>query len=128
MMADASVTTPLPSRPARRPAQRSSMSAAVAAAHYAATKGGVLGLARSLALETARDNIRVNVVSAGITDTPQPRRNMSEDDMFSRAAAIPLGRIGRAEDMVEAALFLLRDDASFVTGQDIRVNGGRALF
>jgi NAD(P)-dependent dehydrogenase (short-subunit alcohol dehydrogenase family) len=96
--------------------------------HYAATKGGVLGLARALALEVAADNIRVNVVSPGITDTPQPRGNFSEAYMLCRAQDIPLRRIGQPEDMAEAALFLLQDDSSYVTGQDIRVNGGARLF
>jgi len=97
-------------------------------AAYAATKGGVLGLARSLALDHARAGIRANTISPGITDTPQPRGNLSEDDIYSRAENIPLGRIGMPDDMVEAALFLLSDEASFVTGQDIRVNGGAGLF
>ncbi len=101
---------------------------AIDGAHYAATKGGVLGLARSVALETAADGIRVNIVSPGITDTPQPRGNMTEDEMFSRAAAVPLGRIGSVDDMVEAVLFLLSDDASFVTGQDLRITGGARMF
>ncbi len=96
-------------------------------AHYAATKGGVLGLARALALETAQDNIRVNTVSPGVTDTPQPRGHRTQADLDAMAAAIPMGRIGRAEDMAEAALFLLEDDSSFVTGQDIRVNGGGTM-
>jgi NAD(P)-dependent dehydrogenase (short-subunit alcohol dehydrogenase family) len=103
-------------------------SGAADGAHYAATKGGVLGLARSVALETAGEGIRVNVLSPGVTDTAQPRGNMSEEELFSRAAAIPMGRIGHTSDMVEAALFLLSDDASFVTGQDLRVNGGGRLF
>jgi NAD(P)-dependent dehydrogenase (short-subunit alcohol dehydrogenase family) len=97
-------------------------------AHYAATKGGVLGLARSVALETAGEGIRVNVLSPGVTDTAQPRGNMTEEELYGRAASIPLGRIGRTGDMVEAALFLLSDDASFVTGQDLRVTGGARLF
>ena len=103
-------------------------SGAADGAHYAATKGAVLGLARSVALETAADGIRVNVVSPGVTDTPQPRGNMTEDQLFSRAAAVPLGRIGRVNDMVEAAMFLLSEDASFMTAQDLRVNGGARLF
>ena len=53
---------------------------------------------------------------------------MSEDELFSRSTAIPMGRIGLTSDMVEAALFLVSDDASFVTGQDLRVNGGVRLF
>jgi NAD(P)-dependent dehydrogenase (short-subunit alcohol dehydrogenase family) len=103
-------------------------SGAADGAHYAATKGGVLGLARSVALETAADSIRVNVVSPGVTDTPQPRGNMTEDQLFSRAATVPLGRIGHVDDMVEAAMFLLSGDASFMTAQDLRVNGGARLF
>jgi NAD(P)-dependent dehydrogenase (short-subunit alcohol dehydrogenase family) len=101
---------------------------AVKGAHYAATKGGILGLARSLAIEVANDNIRVNVVSPGITDTPQPRANVSEEYLAARAREIPLKRIGKPEEMAEVALFLLQDDASYVTGQDIRVTGGGRLF
>ena len=91
---------------------------------YAATKGGVLGLARGMALDVAADNIRVNVISPGVTDTPQPRGHRSQADLDVMAAANPMGRIGEPEDMAETALFLLEDDSSFVTGQDIRVNGG----
>ena len=94
---------------------------------YAATKGGVLGLARGMALDVAADNIRVNVISPGVTDTPQPRGHRSQADLDAMAAANPMGRIGAPEDMAEAALFLLEDDSSFITGQDIRVNGGGML-
>jgi NAD(P)-dependent dehydrogenase (short-subunit alcohol dehydrogenase family) len=97
-------------------------------AAYAASKGGVLGLARSLALEVAQEGIRVNTLSPGISDTPQPRGHMSEAELFGRAATIPLGRIGTVEDMAEACLFLLGEDSSFLTGQDLRVNGGAALW
>ena len=97
-------------------------------AAYAATKGGVLGLGRAIALDHARAGIRANIISPGITDTPQPRGNLTEEDIYGRAEHIPLGRIGMPDDMVEAALFLLGDDASFVTGQDIRINGGAGLF
>ena len=100
---------------------------AAGGAHYAATKGGVLGLARAMALETARDGIRVNVISPGVTDTPQPRGHRSQADLDAAAAANPMGRIGEPEDMAEAALFLMEDDSSFVTGQDIRINGGRLM-
>lgn len=97
-------------------------------AAYAATKGGVLGLGRAIALDHARAGIRANIISPGITDTPQPRGNLTEDDIYGRAENIPLGRIGQPQDMVETALFLLSEDASFVTGQDLRVNGGAGLF
>ena len=97
-------------------------------AHYAATKGGILGLCRTLALETARDGIRVNVVSPGVTDTPQPRGHSTDEELYAKAAKVPLGRIGQPEDMASAVLFLLSDDASYITGQDMRVTGGAGLF
>lgn len=97
-------------------------------AQYAATKGGVYGLMRAVALETAASNVRVNCVSPGIADTPMPHAVMPEGTMEQRAAANPMGRIGTAQDMANAAMFLLSDDASYVTGQDFRVNGGTGLF
>ena len=97
-------------------------------AHYVATKGAVLGLARSLALEVAECNIRVNVVSPGLVDTPQPRGHAGGfAAMQAKASAIPLGRIGQAGEVAEAILFLLSNDSSYVTGQDIRVNGGSQM-
>jgi NAD(P)-dependent dehydrogenase (short-subunit alcohol dehydrogenase family) len=101
---------------------------AMDSAAYATAKGGVLGLCRALALDHARAGIRANVVSPGIADTEMPRRVMAEADLFAKGDNIPMGRIGMPEDMVEAAYFLLSDDASFITGQDIRVNGGAGLF
>lgn len=97
-------------------------------AHYASSKGGILGLARAVALESAADNIRVNTISPGITDTPQPRTFLSDGDFEARRARIPLGRIGQVEDMVDACMFLLSDQSSFLIGQDIRVNGGASLW
>lgn len=97
-------------------------------AHYAATKGGVYGLMRVLALETATDGIRVNCVSPGIADTPMPNAVYDRSILDLRASANPLGRIGTALDMANAALFLLDEENSFMTGQDIRVNGGVGLF
>ena len=97
-------------------------------AHYAASKGGILGLARALAVEAAADNIRVNAISPVITDTAMPRAVVSEAYMQSRKDHIPLGRIGDVQDMVEACLFLLGDDSSYMTGQDLRVNGGSTLW
>lgn len=97
-------------------------------AHYAASKGGILGLTRALAVEAAADNIRVNAISPVITDTPMPRAVVSDAYMQSRKDHIPLGRIGDVQDMVEACLFLLSDDSSYMTGQDLRVNGGSTLW
>ena len=97
-------------------------------AHYAASKGGVLGLARTLALEVAHENIRVNTISPGIVDTPQPRGYLSEEELQARGKRIPLGRIGKVEDIVESCLFLLGEESSYFTGQDIRVSGGLGLW
>lgn len=97
-------------------------------AHYAASKGGILGLARALAVETAADNIRVNTISPVITDTAMPRAVVSDEYMQSRKQHIPLGRIGEVPDMVQACLFLLSDDSSYIVGQDLRVNGGSTLW
>jgi len=91
---------------------------AIDGAHYAASKGGILGLARSLGVETATDNIRVNTISPGLTDTAQPRA----------VGCIPLGRIGDVQDMTEACMFLLSEESSYVVCQDIRVNGGASLW
>ncbi|MBI3054450.1 MAG: SDR family oxidoreductase, partial [Betaproteobacteria bacterium] len=91
---------------------------AIDGAHYAASKGGILGLARSLAVETATDNIRVNTISPGVTDTARPRA----------FGCIPLGRLGDVHDMTEACMFLLSEESSYVVCQDIRVNGGASLW
>ena len=97
-------------------------------AHYAASKGGILGLSRALAVEAAADNIRVNAISPVITDTPMPRAVVSKEYLLSRKDKIPLGRIGDVQDMVEACLFLLSEDSAYMTGQDLRVNGGSTLW
>jgi NAD(P)-dependent dehydrogenase (short-subunit alcohol dehydrogenase family) len=96
-------------------------------AHYAAATGGILGLARTLALEVAHENIRVNTISPRITDTAQSHRSVSEAET-AHSAQIPLGRLGRVDDLVEACLFLLSEESSYFTGQDIRVNGGAPLW
>lgn len=97
-------------------------------AHYAAAAGGMLGLARTLALEVAHEHIRVNTVSPGIVVASQPMAPASEADVAAAGLQIPLGRIARVDDMVEACLFLLSDESSYLTGQDIRVNGGTPLW
>ena len=97
-------------------------------AAYAATKGGILGLARAMALDVAADNVRVNTVSPTIADTAMPRANLSDEQMQVRADASPMKRLGMPLDMAEAAIFLLDPDNSYMTGADIRVNGGSTLF
>jgi NAD(P)-dependent dehydrogenase (short-subunit alcohol dehydrogenase family) len=93
-------------------------------AHYASSKAGVVALTRVLALEWAPDRITVNAVAPGVTDTAQPRSFYSADDLDAMATRIPVGRLGQPEDIVPAVLLLCADEASYVTGQTVHVNGG----
>jgi NAD(P)-dependent dehydrogenase (short-subunit alcohol dehydrogenase family) len=95
--------------------------------HYVASKGGVVSLTRQMALELAPHRIRVNAVAPGLTDTAQPRYGSTEEEIAEMAAANPLGRIAEPEDIARAALFLASDDAGFVTGHTLHVNGGSYL-
>ena len=92
--------------------------------HYVASKGGVLSMTRAMALELARYRIRVNAIAPGLTDTAQPRYGMSETELAAAARMIPLGRMAEPEDVARAALFLASNEARFITGQTMHVNGG----
>jgi NAD(P)-dependent dehydrogenase (short-subunit alcohol dehydrogenase family) len=92
--------------------------------HYVASKGGVLSMTRAMALELAPYRIRVNAIAPGLTDTAQPRYGSGEAELAEAARAIPLGRMARPEEIARAAVFLASDDAGFVTGQTLHVNGG----
>jgi NAD(P)-dependent dehydrogenase (short-subunit alcohol dehydrogenase family) len=95
--------------------------------HYCASKGGLLSMTRQVALELAPYRIRVNAIAPGLTDTAQPRYGMGENELYAAGAAIPLGRIAQPDDIARAAVFLASDDAGFVTGQCLHVNGGAYL-
>ena len=94
-------------------------------AEYSVSKTGVWMLTRVLALELAPHHIRVNTVAPGVIDTPMAL-GLSQDE--ERRAAferfVPLGRLGEAEDIAEATLFLLSDHASYITGQILHPDGG----
>jgi NAD(P)-dependent dehydrogenase (short-subunit alcohol dehydrogenase family) len=96
-------------------------------AHYSASKGGIIALTKSLAHDWAGYGIRVNCVIPGITDTAQPRVEMGDNELYAMGARIPLGRIGQPQDIAAAVAFLLGDDAAYVTGQSIAVNGGAIM-
>ena len=96
-------------------------------AHYSASKGGIIALTKSLAHDWAGYGIRVNCVIPGITDTAQPRVEMGDNELYAMGARIPLGRIGQPQDIAAAVAFLLSDDASYMTGQSIAVNGGAIM-
>jgi NAD(P)-dependent dehydrogenase (short-subunit alcohol dehydrogenase family) len=95
--------------------------------HYVASKGGVLSLTRAMALELAPYRIRVDAIAPGLTDTAQPRYGSTEAEIAEMARAIPLGRIARPDDIARAAVFLASENAGFVTGQTLHVNGGSYL-
>jgi NAD(P)-dependent dehydrogenase (short-subunit alcohol dehydrogenase family) len=92
-------------------------------AAYQAAKGGVLALTRALALEVAKDNIRVVAILPGAIDTPAVR--ISQDiDVSDLEAAIPMKRLGKPIEIANTALFLASDEASYITGAGILVDGG----
>ncbi|MBO1330429.1 SDR family NAD(P)-dependent oxidoreductase [Streptomyces sp. VRA16 Mangrove soil] len=93
---------------------------------HSASKGAVIALTRQLAAEGAPFGIRANCVSPGMIDTEGSRGDLLAEDHPLRAAAdhIPLGRIGSPDDVVPAALFLASDDAAYITGHNLVVDGG----
>lgn len=99
---------------------------------YSASKAAVRQAARSLATAFAPRGIRVNVIAPGATETDfHARGGMSDDAIASYRARVarmvPLGRLGRPEDAAAVACFLLSDDAAYVTGSEIRVDGGLSM-
>jgi NAD(P)-dependent dehydrogenase (short-subunit alcohol dehydrogenase family) len=95
--------------------------------HYCASKGGVLSMTRQMALELAAHRIRVNAIAPGLTDTAQPRYGMADEEIAAAGRALPLGRIAEPEEIARAAVFLASDNAGFITGQCLHVNGGGYL-
>jgi len=93
-------------------------------AAYSASKAGLLGLTKSLAQELASRGVTVNAVSPGFIETRMTREHVQGERRERLLAAIPLGRIGAAEDVARAVRFLCSSDAGYITGQVIRVNGG----
>ena len=93
--------------------------------HYAASKAGVVGLTRSMALALAGHAVRVNAIAPGLTDTAQPRYGNTEAELQALARDIPLeGRMARPEEIASVAVFLASEEARWITGQVIHVNGG----
>lgn len=95
------------------------------AAAYVTSKGGVTLLTRCMAIDHAQERIRVNAIAPGPTDTPMLRQVMSQAEIDAFAATFPARRLGRPEEIAEAALFLASDAASFVTGAVLAVDGGQ---
>ena len=93
--------------------------------HYVASKGGLLGLTKALALEFAPSGVTFNMVPPGFIDTPMLRASPIDIDGFANST--PMKRPGTVEEMGAACAYLASDDAGYVTGQTISVNGGRYM-
>ena len=94
-------------------------------AAYCSAKGAVIQLARELAIDYAQHNIRANAVCPGLIDTPQVRRNLADPEALNRSLSVPIfKRMGRPEEVARAILFLVSDEASFITGTTLAVDGG----
>jgi len=96
-------------------------------AHYAAAKGGVIGLTKALGRELARHGITVNTIPPSLVDTPMARRGVATGEVPPLeviAQHIPISRPGTPDDIAGACEFLCSDNASYITGQQINVNGG----
>jgi 3-oxoacyl-[acyl-carrier protein] reductase len=91
--------------------------------NYAAAKAGLLGFAKALAREVASRDITVNVVAPGMIETDMTRA-VNERAQIDWASQIPLGRLGAPDDIAAAVCFLASDEASYITGHVLAVNGG----
>jgi 3-oxoacyl-[acyl-carrier protein] reductase len=96
-------------------------------ADYVAAKAGIVGLTKALALELAKDHILVNAVAPGSIETDILAGDTPED-RARRVRTIPLGRVGRTEEVAAAIAFLASPDAAYITGQVLHVNGGSLLY
>ncbi len=91
--------------------------------HYSASKAGVIGLTKALAKEVAPSGVRVNCIAPGVVMTDM-MSDFDDTTIEELKDETPLGRLGTPEDIAAAVLFLASDDASFITGQTLGVNGG----
>lgn len=103
----------------------SAQTGAPAMCHYSASKGGIIAFTKSLGLELAAKGITVNNIPPGFIDTPMLRK--SPVDIDKQVAASPMKRAGSPEDIAAACSFLASDQAGYITGQTLGVNGGRVM-
>ena len=95
-------------------------------ANYAASKAGIIGMTKSAARELASRGVTVNAVAPGFIET-EMTAVLSEEVKKSSAAQIPLGYFGKPEDIAKTVAFLASDDAAYITGQVIQVDGGMVI-
>ncbi len=96
----------------------------VGGAHYTAAKAGILGFTRHLASEVAADGITVNSVCPGLIDTQMVRGTISDDRVDAYARSFPIPRLGTSEEVAALIRFLASDDAAYITGASVDINGG----
>ena len=96
-------------------------------ANYAASKAGLIGMSKSLAAEVASRGVTVNCVAPGFITTAMTEA-LSDDQTEKLVGAIPSGRLGTVDDVAACAVFLASDEASYITGQTLHVNGGMAMY
>ena len=94
--------------------------------NYAAAKAGMIGFSKALALEVASRGITVNNIAPGFIKTPMTE-DLSEEQVTRLQASVPIGRLGEAEDVAAAVVYLASSEASYVTGATLNVNGGMAM-
>lgn len=93
--------------------------------HYTASKGGVLGMTEALAVEWAQYSILVNAIAPGAVQTPMLNEaGMNNEQLQGMIAAVPLGRVGEPEEIAAVVVFLASDEASYITGAELVVDGG----
>jgi NAD(P)-dependent dehydrogenase (short-subunit alcohol dehydrogenase family) len=93
-------------------------------APYAASKAAVIGFTKALALEVAERGVTVNAIMPGVTDTAMPRQHGSEERLQEQGRRNPMRRIGQPDDIAGVVAFLVSEDAAYITGQTLAVNGG----
>lgn len=101
-----------------------SVGSAVSQIAYTASKGAVVAMSREMAVEFARKNVRVNTLSPGPVASPMLSSLFTEDQVARRMVHIPANRFGTADEMAEAAVFLLSDASSYINGFELKVDGG----
>jgi 3-oxoacyl-[acyl-carrier protein] reductase len=94
--------------------------------NYSASKAGLIGLTKSLAREVASRGITVNAIAPGFIETPMTAV-LNEKQVTAMAAQIPLGRMGTPQDIARAVKFLASDEASYITGHVLDLNGGMLM-
>lgn len=97
--------------------------------HYAASKAALIAMTKTLATEWATFGIRVNAIIPGVSETRQPLEagGVTLENLRERGKSIPLGRVGHPDDIAGMVAMLLSEDAAYMTGQSVAINGGRIM-